>query len=84
MIIPHVAREDLHLVAEAPEGSAMEDAVAIALKRPAIRVRWFVVFATCRLMTEKCVRRENRRLAFIHRCETWPGWLVGHGDSGCS
>ena len=39
MVVAHLAGEDLRLVAQAAEGGAVQDAVAVALVRSAIRMR---------------------------------------------
>ncbi len=49
VIVPHVAREDLHLTAQTPVGGAVHHAVPIALERTSVGMVRFRVFSAARI-----------------------------------
>ena len=70
MIISHVTGEDLHFAAEAPKGGAVNNPIAIALKRTPIGMVWLRVSAALRIGAVHRVGREQERFAFRDGLQT--------------
>ena len=63
MIVAKLAGKHLHFAAQPAERSAVKNSVAIALKRTSILVLRLFKLAPLRLVTEKCVGREQHVFA---------------------
>ena len=77
-----VAGEDLRLLAEPAKRGAMDDAVAIALKRPAIRMRRLRVLPPARKGAVHRIGREQERFAIRGRLRVQVYFGVRNSECG--
>ena len=61
MVVAHLAGEDLRLVAQPAKRGAVQDAVAVALKRPAIGLRRLGMLAAGRVGAVHRIRGQQHR-----------------------